>query len=80
MKKEYVASLLFKNNRAADGLITNEELNDSDQQQSTETLNNSQENNDTVESSANSNQSTLSQRLLSVLQKASAALGRDRNN
>lgn len=78
MKKEYVTVRLFKNNRAADGLITKEELHDSDQQQSTEALNNSLENNETVESYTNPNKSSLPQRLLSLIQRALAVLGLDR--
>lgn len=78
MKKEYVTVRLFKNNRAADGLITKEELHDSDQQQSTEALNNSLENNETVESYSNPNKSSLPQKLLSLIQRALAVLGLDR--
>ena len=78
MKKEYVTVRLFKNNRATDGLITKEELPDSDQQQSTEALNNSVENNETVESYTNPNKSSLPQRLLSLMQRALAVLGLDR--
>jgi len=80
MKKEYVTARLFKNNRAADCLITEEELqelHDSDQQQATEALNNSLENNETVESNANPNKSSLSQRLLSVIKRALAILADD---
>lgn len=78
MKKEYVTVRLFKN-RAADGMITEEELYDSDQQQSTETCNNSLENIETVESSANSNKS-LPQRVLNVLQRALVVLRLDRKD
>lgn len=78
MKKEYVTARLFKNNRAADCLIIEEELHDSDQQKATEALNNSLENNETVESYANPNKSSLSQRLLSVIQRALAVLADDR--
>ena len=78
MKKEYVTVRLFKNNRAADGLITKEELHDSDQQQSIEALNNSLENNETVESYSNPNKSSLPQKLLSLIQRALAVLGLDR--
>lgn len=80
MEKEYVTVRLFKNHRAADGLITNEELNDSDQQQSTEVQNNSQEKNETVESYANQNESSLPQKLLSIIRKALAVLGLERKD
>ena len=78
MKKEYVTARLFKNNRAADVLFTKEELHDSDQQQSTEALNNSLENNETVEPYTNPNKSSLPQRLLSLIQRALAIIGLDR--
>ncbi|MFZ3129651.1 MAG: hypothetical protein WA125_00730 [Desulfosporosinus sp.] len=78
MEKEYVTVRLFKNHRAADGQITNEELHDSAQQQTTKALNNSLENNETVESSANQNESFLSQKLLSVIQRALEVLGFER--
>ena len=77
MKKEYVTGRLFKNNRAADCLITEEELHDSDQKQSTEALNNSLENNDTVESCTNPEPS-LPQRILNFIQSALVLLGLDR--
>ncbi|KGP75159.1 hypothetical protein JT05_12125 [Desulfosporosinus sp. Tol-M] len=78
MKKKYVTVRLFKNHRAADGQITNEELHDSIQQQATEAMNNSQENNDTIESSVNQNESSLLQKLLSVIQRALKVLGFER--
>jgi hypothetical protein len=79
MKKEYVTVRLFKNHRAADGQITNEELHDSIQQQATEeAMNNSQENNETIKSSANQNESSLPQKLLSVIQRALKVLGFER--
>ncbi|WP_045577209.1 hypothetical protein [Desulfosporosinus sp. I2] len=70
MKKEYVATLLFKNHRAADRLNTIEELCDSDyQQESSESQNDSEENNVTCKSDTNSNESSLPQRLLSVIRR-----------
>lgn len=74
MKKEYVTARLFRNIRAADGLIPNEELDDSAQQQSEEVLNNIPENNtpkkiETVKSTENPNIPSLPQRLLTFLQK-----------
>ena len=79
MKKKYVTVRLFKNHRAADGQITNEELHDSIQQQATEeAMNNSQENNETIKSSANQNESSLLQKLLSVIQRALKVLGFER--
>lgn len=73
MKKEYVTVRLFKNNREADGL--KEELHDSDQQHSTEALNNLLENNETVESYANTNKSFQPLGLLSFIQRALTVLG-----
>ena len=78
MKKEYVTVRLFNNNRSTDGLITKEELHDLDQQKSSETLNNSHENNETVESYAKLIISYLPQRLLVIIQNALAALSLDR--
>jgi hypothetical protein len=79
MKKEYVTVRLFKNHRAADGQITHEELHDSIQQQATEeAMNNSQENNETIKSSANQNESSLPQKLFSVIHRALKVLGFER--
>ena len=77
MEKDYETARLFKNNRASDCLFNEEELHDSDQQQSTEALNNSVENNETVKSYANPNKSSLPQRLLSIIQKALSLVGLD---
>lgn len=77
MEKEYVTARLFKNNRAENDQITNQELPVSDQEQLADTLN-SQENNKPLESSANSNQPSLPQRFLTVIQKALTVLGLDR--
>ncbi|KUO71223.1 MAG: hypothetical protein APF81_24310 [Desulfosporosinus sp. BRH_c37] len=77
MKKEYVTVRLFKNNRAADDLITETESFDSDQLQSPEARNISLKNYEAVESSANSSKS-LPQRLLNVIQRALAELHLDR--
>ena len=74
MKKEYMTARLFKNHRAADCVITHEELHDSDQQQSTEAQNNSRENKESGESCADQNESSLPQRLLSVIRRALEAL------
>ena len=78
MKKEYIATLLFKNHRGADDMITDEQLDDLDQQQTTEAQNNSKRNNETSESSESSNKSSLPQRLLSILQKALEVLDLNR--
>lgn len=77
MEKEYVTARLFKNRRAADVLNTEEELQDSDQQQSTETHNSSGANSETVESDSDQNIPVLPQKLLDVIQRALEALGLD---
>jgi len=78
MKKEYVTARLFKNHRAADGLITQEQLHDSDQQQSNEAQNNSQENSDSSESDAD--EFSLPQRLLNGIRRVLEILGFDRKD
>ena len=78
MKKEYVTARLFKHNRAADGLITQEQLHDSDQQQSNEAQNNSQEDSDTSES--DEDEYLLPQRLLNGIRRALEILGLDRKD
>jgi hypothetical protein len=80
MKKEYVTARLFKNRSAADGMITNEQSHDSDQQQTAETQNNSQENSETSDSNENQNESFLPQRVQRVIQRALENLGLDRND
>jgi hypothetical protein len=77
MKKEYITARLFRHNSTADGLITKEGLNDCDEQQSNEALNNSREDNKTVEPCANPNKSSLPQRLLSFIRRALALLDLD---
>ncbi|TGE38794.1 hypothetical protein E4K67_04765 [Desulfosporosinus fructosivorans] len=67
MEKEYVTARLFKNHRAADGLNTEEELSDCDQQQSTETQINLGANSDTGASDSTQNIPSLPQRLLDVI-------------
>jgi len=78
MKKEYTTARLFKNRSTTNYLITEEELHDDWDQQQSETQYNSLENNQTVESDANSNKSSLPQRILSVIQRALELLGLDR--
>ncbi|HEY8909441.1 MAG TPA: hypothetical protein VIM51_04045 [Desulfosporosinus sp.] len=68
MKEEYVTVRLFKNNRTENCIITNEELHDWNLQ-STDTQDNSQDNNKTVESGAKSNNSCIPQKILSVIQR-----------
>ena len=76
MEKEYITARLFRHNRAEDDLITKEELHDTDQQPWI-VLNNSQENNKTVESDATPNKSSLPQRFLNIIQRALAVLDLD---
>ena len=76
MEKEYVTARLFKNNRASDCLITEKELHDSDQEQSTEALDNSTENNELVKSCTNL-EFSMPQGLLDFIQRALVVLGLD---
>lgn len=80
MKKEYLTARLFKNRSAADGMITDEQSHDSDQQQTTGTQNNSHENSQTSESDKNQNESFLPQSVQKVIQRTLEVLGLDRNN
>jgi len=80
MKKEYVTVRLFKHNRATDGLFNTEELLDLDQAQSTEVHNNSVDKDKTIQSSADSRQSSLPQRLLDVIKRALGTLGLQRKD
>ena len=79
MQKEYITARLFRHNREADDLITEEEekAHDSDQQQSTEAPNKSLQKKETVESHANPHKSSLPQRLLSGIQRTLEVLGLD---
>lgn len=70
MKKEYVTARLFKNHRAKDCLNTTEELCNLDLEQSTECQNHSEGFNGQFESNNVSNDSSLPQRLLSVIRRA----------
>lgn len=70
MKKEYVTGRLFKNHRAADVQITEEELQDCNQQQLTKAPNNTEETNETLESCSDQNESSLQQRFLSLIRRA----------
>ncbi|MHB8072667.1 hypothetical protein [Desulfosporosinus fructosivorans] len=74
MEKEYVTARLFKNHRAADGLNTEEELSECDQQQSTETEINLGVNSDTAASDSAQNIPSLPQRLLDVIHQVSELL------
>ena len=76
MEKKYVTARLFKHNRASDCLITEEELHDSDQEHSIEALDDSLENNESVESCTNP-EFSLPQRLLNFIQRALVLLGLD---
>lgn len=77
MKKEYETARLFKNNRASDCLSTEEELCDSDQQQSTKPINNSTGTTQTSNCSENAKKSSLPQRFLVFLQRVITVLGLD---
>lgn len=79
MKKGYVTARLFRNHRSADGLNTNE-LDYSDQDQSTEPQNNAQEKNEANESDQDQTASTLSQGLLNILQRALEVLAPNRKD
>jgi len=70
MKKEYVTSRLFKNNRSEDCVITEGKSQESDQQVSSEDLNCSFENRNAVVSCKKRNKSSLPQRVLRLVQKA----------
>lgn len=70
MKKEYVTARLFKNHRAEDRLNSTEELCDLDLEESTECQNHSEGLNGQFESNNVSNDSSLPQRLLSVIRRS----------
>lgn len=80
MKKEYVTSRLFKNNRSEDCVITEEKSQESDPQASSEDLNCSFENRNAVVSCENRNKSSLPQRVLRLLKKAFEVLCSERKS
>lgn len=70
MEKEYVTARLFKNHRAADCVNTDEEVQGSDEQQSTEAQNSLGENSETGEPNSHQNIPDLPQKLLDVIRRA----------